>query len=507
MEKARAGRWPQPTRARAGTALLVVASACDGGPVIRPIAGAPITRSGNLVTRPVIFATDDYYIAPEKTEAEQGRLRVPERRDSATGRSFEIHFIRFKSTATKPSYPIIYLAGGPGGSGSGSAAGDRFPVFMHLRKAADVVALDQRGVAHSTPTPVCPGRWEYPLAWPLDETKLREIIGPWLRRCAEHIRDSVDIAAFNAKESADDIEDLRKALGAEKVSLWGISYGTHLGLAYMRKYPGRVHRAILAGVEGPDHTWKLPARVEASLRRLDSTVAADKRVGDRVGELIPRLRETVARLAAQPAVGNAVDRRTKQTHRVTVGPLDLQQAVYFAQGERESIELLLTRLADILDGRYDALAQFAYNTRTENTELVMALSTDCAAGATAQRQALIASQAQAAVLGDVANLALRVRCPFWPVPDLGDSMRMPFSSDAGVLAISGTLDNRTPPDNAEEVLRHFPNAHHLVIDGASHDDDLFLSHKEIRNAMLRFLQTGNPGVSRLTLKPIRFKVP
>lgn len=496
-----------PGRAFAAAALLLAAGACDSGPVVRPIAGAPITRSGNLSIRPVIFATDDYYIAPEKTRAEQGRLRVPEQRDSVTGRFFEIHFVRFKSTSKQPSYPIIYLAGGPGSSGSASAAGDRYPVFMHLRRAADVIALDQRGVRPSTPAPVCPGRWDYPLDRPLEESTLREVVGPWLRRCADYFRDSVDIAAFNASESADDIEDLRKALGVEKVSLWGISYGTHLGLAYMRKYPGRVHRAILAGVEGPDHTWKLPARIEASLRRVDSAVASDSRARARVGQLIPRLRTTLARLAAQPAIGHAVDRRTKQTYRVTVGPLDLQQAVYFAQGERESIERMLTRLADVLDGRYDALAQFAYDTRVDNTELVMALSTDCAAGATAQRRTLIESQAATGVLGDVANLALRTRCSSWPVPYLGDSMRVAFSSDAEVMAISGTLDNRTPPENAEDVLRHFPKAHHLVLDGASHDDDLFLSHREIRGAMLRFLQTGNPGVARLRLEPIRFDLP
>ena len=41
----------------------------------------------------------------------------------------------------------------------------------------------------------------------------------------------VDLAAYNTNESADDLEDLRKALGASKISLWATSYGTHLALA------------------------------------------------------------------------------------------------------------------------------------------------------------------------------------------------------------------------------------------------------------------------------------
>jgi pimeloyl-ACP methyl ester carboxylesterase len=460
-----------------------------------------------LTTRPIVFATDDYYIRPSTTDAEEGWLRVPENRQRPTGRQFEIHFVRFPARAARPSYPIIYLAGGPGASGTHSAAGDRFPLFMHLRRAADVIALDQRGVEFTRPRPVCPGRWSYPLDRPLEEATLAAVMAPWLRRCADHWRDSVDLSAFNTRESADDLEDLRQALGAEKLSLWGISYGTHLALAYIRRYPHRVHRAILAGVEGPDQTWKLPANVERSLRRLDSALAADPRARKRIPNFLPRLTRTLAHLSRYPATVEVRDRRTGGRHRVTVGVLDLQRALYFAQGERESIAELFRRVAPILGGDYAPLAQFAYRTRLERTDLVMALSTDCAAGATPARLALIRRQAESALLGDVANLDLRVGCAAWPVPTLGEEFRTAVSADVPVLAISGTLDNRTPPENAIEVLAGFRNGRHLVIEGAAHDDDLFLSSPEIREAMLRFLLTENPGVRRIVLRPIRFKLP
>jgi pimeloyl-ACP methyl ester carboxylesterase len=57
----------------------------------------------------------------------------------------ELAFVRFKSTAKNPGPPIVYLAGGSGGSGIGAARGSRFPLFMALREIADVIAFDQSG--------------------------------------------------------------------------------------------------------------------------------------------------------------------------------------------------------------------------------------------------------------------------------------------------------------------------------------------------------------------------
>src|SRR6185436_14787888 len=78
-------------------------------------------------------------------EAELGRLTVPESRGSATDRTVYLAFVRLRSTAAKPGPPIVFLAGGPGGSGIEAARGPLAPLFQALRAVADVIALDQRG--------------------------------------------------------------------------------------------------------------------------------------------------------------------------------------------------------------------------------------------------------------------------------------------------------------------------------------------------------------------------
>lgn len=128
-------------------------------------------------------------------------------------------------------------------------------------------------------------------------------------------------------------------------------------------------------------------------------------------------------------------------------------------------------------------------------------------GATAERLALIQDQARTAIFSDVANRGLRADCASWPAEDLGDDYRSPVRSDVPVLFISGSLDIRTPPSNAEEVRQGFPNSHHLVIAGGSHDDDLFLSSPPILETMLAFLSGATELAERITLPQLRFKRP
>jgi pimeloyl-ACP methyl ester carboxylesterase len=88
--------------------------------------------------------------------------------------------------------------------------------------------------------------------------------------CAERFRQAgVDRAGYNTNESADDLEDLRKALGAQKISLWAISYGTHLSLATIKRHERNLDRVILAGTEGLTQTIKLPSNIQKHLEQID----------------------------------------------------------------------------------------------------------------------------------------------------------------------------------------------------------------------------------------------
>ncbi|HUE96755.1 MAG TPA: alpha/beta fold hydrolase [Longimicrobiaceae bacterium] len=468
-------------------------------------ATGPSVVDGAVTRRPIRFSTTEHRFRPTVIDAEEGRLRVPERHADPDGRRIEVHYVRFAGTAERPGPPIVYLAGGPGGSGTWSASGDRFPLFQRMREVADVIAYDQRGTWGTEPSMVCPGTWNYPLDRPWEEETLRGAVAPFLEECAGQWGGRADLSAYNTVESAEDLESLRVALGAEKLTLWGISYGTHLALAYIRAHPERVHRAVLAGVEGPDHTYKLPARVDAVLRRVDEAIRADGKARAAAPDFLGSLDNLIRQLEREPLTVQVEHPQTGETMSVVVGAGDLRRAVYSALGEREDIERLLERGLPLLNGDFSGLALFALRQRLNNRQRVMSLSMDCASGATPARRAAIREQAGTALLGNP-NTWLDAACPNWPVEDLGDEYRSPVEASVPVLFISGSLDARTPPENAEDVLPGFPNGRHLVIEGGSHDDDLFLSSPEIAETMIAFLRGREPR-ERIVLDPIRFEVP
>src|SRR5688572_21698003 len=138
-------------------------------------------KTGDVQIEPYVFES----ASKEKVDAELGRLLVPENRQKADSRLIELAFVRFKSTSKNPGPPIVYLAGGPGGSGIGAARGTRFPLFMAMREIADVIALDQRGTGMSKPNLQCRETIDYPVEKVPRRGELIELFKQKSRACAE----------------------------------------------------------------------------------------------------------------------------------------------------------------------------------------------------------------------------------------------------------------------------------------------------------------------------------
>jgi len=204
-----------------------------------------------------------------KVPAELGRFSVLEDRSKPQGRRIELVLARLRSTAATPGAPIVYLDGGPGGSGIGIArVPDYYRLFDAMRAAGDVILLSQRGTGFSAPRLACRGDGTpAPLDLFRSADRMAEVLGPRSVACAAELRaKGIDLSAYTTVASADDLEDLRLALGVPKISLFGFRYGTHLGLAAARRHPGSIERLILAGTEGPDHSQKLPPPSTCSWR-------------------------------------------------------------------------------------------------------------------------------------------------------------------------------------------------------------------------------------------------
>lgn len=459
-------------------------------------------KAGTLKMKPYTFKNQK----GEKVDSEFGTLFVPENRSDPESNLIELAFVRFKSTAQKPGPPIVYLAGGPGGSGIGTATGSRFPLFMALREIGDVIAFDQRGTGYSKPNLGCYER----LALALDVAPSRQVMLNELREdaraCASYWRDiqRVDLTGYNTNESADDLEDLRKALGARQISLWTISYGTHLAFATMRKHPKSIHRAILAGTEGPDHTYKLPSNIQRHLEDLTAVIKADPEIGKDIPDFLALMKSVFDRLDAQPESVEIVDQRTKQKVKVIVNKFVMQYFVANNIGTTVTTQFpaLFYRASK---GDFTTPAQVWLNESQSEIGSAMSYMMDCASGQTAQRRERIEKEAKGTLLEDISSLPFPDICQEWNALDLGDAFRAPLRSDVPVLFISGTLDARTPVSNAEEYRPGFTNSTHMIIDGAVHSDPLFLSSPKIKDGMMEFLRGEPVTVTKIAAPPMKFE--
>ena len=437
--------------------------------------------------------------------AEQGEVLVLENRSDATSRAIPIRFVRFNSRAVEPAAPIVYLAGGPGGSGTGAARGERWAMFDRLRDVADVIILDQRGTGLSDSVPDCDSSVRFPadsattrdLYIRLHQAAMQECLGFWKR-------DGVDIRGYTTWESAADIDAVREALGVERVNLLGISYGTHLALATLKRYPERVDRLVLASAEGLDQTVKRPALTDAYFERLQTAINADPAAAALYPDVRALIGDVLDRVASDPPRITVRPDRAEPYVRV-LGPFELQLITGSMISDPHVVNLVLDGYAEARDGDFGffewAIRYFQGQKITLNG---MSEAMDLASGISPERLAIIQAEAETALLGDALNFPMPQLRDAVPDLDLGADFRAPLASDRPALFLSGTLDGRTYPEAHAEIASGFSQGAVVTIENAGHN--LFFSHPRVVELIADFFG-GKSAETRTLTAPVPSFVP
>lgn len=169
---------------------------------------------------------------------------------------------------------------------------------------ADVVLVDQRG--YSERGNVLKYRYQT-ASEPLDqparlERSTRNFAAMARAAVAEFREKGVDLRGYTVKECADDVNDLRRVLKYERITLVGGSFGSQWGFAVMRRHPDRVARALLTGVEPLDCGYDMPSHVLAAMQRIWWEAEQDERLKPYLppGGLTAALREVLDRLLREP---------------------------------------------------------------------------------------------------------------------------------------------------------------------------------------------------------------
>jgi len=458
-----------------------------------------ISQSSELELKPYEFKNNSGKIIA----AELGKFSVLENRAVSTSRKIELHFVRFKSTNPNPGNPIVYLAGGPGGEGINTAKGARFELFMALREVADVIAFDQRGTGLSNHIPPCQTKASFPLDEPGRSDVYISKMSKAAKECISFWRKKgVQIEGYTTVENANDLEDLRKVLGVPKINLWGISYGSHLAFDFIKRYEKSVDKVVLAGLEGPDHTIKLPKYNQNFLKRLDETIQLDENAKKFYPDLLELMESVFTSLENQPIQIEITDPRSGKIIKVGISKLDVQLVTsYFLTKNPENSVKLPLIFQKMKQGDYSNVAQWvvgikSYAGRIQAMPLVM----DAASGVSKKRWKRIKQQSKKNLLGRTTNFPYPDISFNLDLPDLGKSFRKNPKSSVKALFLSGTLDGRTYLEGTKELKKGFSNATQIIIDGAGHD--MFMSTPRVKEFMLDFFFDKN-----IVSQTIEIKIP
>ena len=443
-----------------------------------------------------------------KIEAELGKFTVPENRSVPSSRNIDLYFVRFKSTNPNPGNPIVYLAGGPGGEGISTAKGPRFELFMALREIADVIAYDQRGTGLSNQIPVCQEKASFSLSEPGEANVYISKMSEAATKCISFWRSkNVQIEGYTTVENANDLEDLRKFLGAQKINLWGISYGSHLAFDFVKRYEASLDKVILAGLEGPDHTIKLPEYNQNYLKYLNSKIQENEMASKSYPNLIKMMEGVLAALEKQPVITEISDPRSGNTIKVGISKLDVQLVVsYFLTKNPEDAAKLPYMFHQMNKGDFSAVAQMVAGIKSYAGQIqAMPIIMDAASGISKKRWEKVKKQSKKSLLGGTTNFPFPDISVDLDLPDLGDSFRENPISDVKALFFSGTLDGRTYIESAKELKTGFSNAAHIIIDGAGHD--MFMSTPKVKDLMLSFLRDEKIESQIIKIKMPNFILP
>lgn len=427
---------------------------------------------------------------------ETGRLQVPEDRTATGTRTIALEYLRLPATAANPGPPIVFLTGGPGGAAIPLARGAYAPLFSTLRQNADIILLDQRGAGRSSPIPPCPASGEPPLN-DLTRAAMSEYYRREITRCFAWWRgQGIPIEAYNTRQSAADVDDLRKALGVPKVSLLAVSYGTHLAQAVLKYHGAGIDKVALAGLEGLDQTIKSPAALDSVIHRIATRLTAGPAARAAYPDLPAMMRRVHARLDETPAAfaggrisGFAMQLTAGQFFRTTSGLANLP-AFYrqLDEGDLSSLPLVYPQgpAVPAIRGMPEAM--------------------DLSSGASAARLAQIRTEAEFAILGDAMNFPIPHLAGAFPDLNLGDDFRAPFSTSVPALLIAGDLDGRTPLEEQRLTGRQFTNARWIEVENAAHD--VLLGTPQIPARLAAFFRgEALAPLERLTNPALAFTLP
>jgi pimeloyl-ACP methyl ester carboxylesterase len=417
-------------------------------------------------------------------DAQCGAVAVPVDYDHPDGDTAQLAMIRFPAAQDKIG-SLVINPGGPGESGVEAAVSIIQSLPAPVRQRFDLVGFDPRGVASSRPALRCNSdadndrdradpQVDYsPAGVEHIEKQTKDYVG----RCVEKMGTKF-LANIGTVNVARDLDAIRAALGDDKLTYLGYSYGTRIGSAYAEAYPQNVRAMILDGAIDPNtNPIEEDLRQAASFQDAFNNYAADcaKAATCPLGTDPDKAVDVYHSL-----VDPLVDKPVKTKDPRGLGYNDAIVATIMALYTPTFWNHLTDGLTELVHGRGDTLLLLAdiYMGRdpdghyTNSTDARVAVN--CVDQPPVKDRAVVIDEDRRArevapfmSYGEFTGDAPLSTCAFWPVPPTSEPHIISAPDLPPTMVVSTTHDPATPYQAGVELASQLHGGL-LTFDGTQH---------------------------------------
>jgi pimeloyl-ACP methyl ester carboxylesterase len=392
--------------------------------------------------------------AAENPSVKCGTITVPENPRAGNARTIALNVVVVRARKPRAGVPpLFHLDGGPGIAATNVADFYVGPGAGY-RESRDVVLFDQRGTGASNPLRCAALEHRHPLE---DMYSARDVAD-----CLEGLKPA-DLSAYSTEAAAQDIDRVRTALGYKTIDIWALSYGTRLAQEYIKRYPDKVHRAVLVGFVPLDN--RAPLYHAAAAQRVLDLIFFQCQLDADCSAKYPALRDEWRALlvSLDPAPATA----TAGTEQVTIrrGPFAeaLRTLMTTGAGQRQIPFIIHAasagNFAPFLERLPKDSSQFA-----EGLYLTIA----CSEGGARVKAEDVQRHVADTFLGDYRVRQELAACSQWPVYTVRPDFYARPAASPPVLVMAGEMDNVAPPDWGYRFCAALPACRFVMIPALGH---------------------------------------
>jgi len=396
-----------------------------------------------------------------------GTFEVWENRDTRQGRKIGLRFIVIPAKqAGTVDEAVAFFSGGPGQAATDSAA----PVAQQLapvRDTRDLLFVDLRGTGGSNPLPCKSGK----------PGNLQSYLGGFydpdeVARCAADLKDKADLTWYGSAPALDDVEDLRAALGYDKLDLFGVSYGTRAALEMIRRHPQHIRAVLMHGTTPTDTRYPLTVPKDAQLA-IDG-VFADCAKDPGCHKAFPNpagdLQASLHRFDKGPVEVQVLDPTNGKMTTISFARDRYTEGLRALLYDASSSSLVPAVVHEAAQGNFGPAAEeelawkFNIGEHSRGLHLAVTCSEDV--------DFIDLPEAERVAKGTFMSAwraaDQKAACAVWPHRKLDASVLEPVKSNLPLLVMNGEDDPATASYHAKRMLRGFPNGRLVIIPSQGH---------------------------------------